>query len=336
MDFGTADWNLAAHPSGGVSHARQGLETYMVMIQESDNPLAAQPSRALQRADLLIAAALAAAAVYILSDAWRDILRIGLSDEECSYVLLAPVVIGWLAWVRRDRVLHEPVRHGWTGLAIIVLGWLIHHYGYIHDPVVWRAGAVMVAVGALVTGLGLNASWALAPALAACIFLIPVDPTGRINIAQPLQTAAAEVTQRVCDLFSMNVDRSGNLLSINGRGVTIAEACNGIRMVLTLFMVCYLVAFTMRLGVLARVVVLISSPLVAIVANVIRLVPTVWMFGHASEKAAERFHDVSGWVMTVLAFLLLMGLCAVLQDPDESRHPSLLNSSPQPSEGAVT
>lgn len=292
----------------------------------------ARRTHTFRASDWLVAGLMTVAAVLVMSDAWTDIVRIALSDEECSYVLLAPIVIGWLAWVRRDQLLQTPVRHGWVGLVIIVVGWLVHQYGYIHDPVIWRGGAVLVAVGSLVTALGLNASWVLAPALAACVFLIPVDPTGRINIAQPLQTVAAEVTQRICDFFSMNVDRSGNLLSINGKGVTIAEACNGIRMVLTLFMVCYVVAFTMRLGVVARTVVLVSSPLVAIVANVIRLVPTVWMFGHASEQAAERFHDVSGWVMTIVAFLLLMGLCALLQDSNESRS---RGSTQQAGEGAA-
>jgi hypothetical protein len=37
------------------------------------------------------------------------------------------------------------------------------------------------------------------------------------------------------------------------------------------------------------------------------------MFGHVSREAAESFHDVSGWIMTVLAFGLLMGLCWLLQ-----------------------
>jgi len=288
----------------------------MTTIAEPTSAPSIRQPRTLAAADLLAAGLMTAAAVLVMSDAWKDIARIGFSDEECSYVLLAPIVIGWLAWVRRDRAARQPVRRGWVGLLIMAVAWVVHGYGYVHDPVIWRAGAVLLAVGALVTALGLDVSWTLAPALAACVFLVPVDPTGRINLAQPLQTAAAEVTQRICEVFAMNVDRSGNLLSINGRDVTIAEACNGIRMVLTLFMVCYVVAFTLRLGVIARAVVLIASPLVAIVANVVRLVPTVWMFGHTSQESAERFHDISGWVMTVLAFLLLMGLCALLQDSD--------------------
>jgi exosortase len=270
-------------------------------------------SRAIGRPDLFVAAALIVAAIGVTYDAWKDIFRIGIKDEECSYVLLAPLVIGWLAWVRRPLLQNISVRAGWVGLVIMAAGWVVHWYGYLADPVIWRAGAVIVAAGAVVAVLGFDVSWKLAPSLAAFVFLIPVDPTGRYHVAQPLQTLTAGAAQRVCDLLGMYVDRTGNLLSINGVDVTVAEACNGMRMVLTLFMVCYVVAFTLPLRTYVRVLLLAASPLVAIVSNVVRLVPTVWMFGHTSVAAAEKFHDVSGWVMTVLAFGLLMAFCGMLR-----------------------
>jgi exosortase/archaeosortase family protein len=64
--------------------------------------------------------------------------------------------------------------------------------------------------------------------------------------------------------------------------------------------------YPMRRGV--RFLLLVCSPIVAIGSNVVRLVPTVYMFGHYSLDTAERFHNISGWVMTIVAFLFLMGL----------------------------
>jgi exosortase/archaeosortase family protein len=95
--------------------------------------------------------------------------------------------------------------------------------------------------------------------------------------------------------------------------VAIAEACNGMRMVFTLFLACYVFAFVTPLRPIARLTVLIISPLVAVVFNVIRLVPSIWVFGHASAGIAERFHTFSGWMMLVLAFLGLMSILKVLR-----------------------
>jgi exosortase len=278
-----------------------------------DAPLTKPGARLVTRRDLLLALVFTAASALIMHEAWRDIFRVGRADEECSYVLLAPFIIGWLAWVRKNELFRAKLRGGWAGLLILAMGWLVYWYGYIADPVIWRAGAVMTAVGAFVSVIGFEASFKLAPALIAAGFLVPVDPNGRYHVALPLQTITAQAAQQVCDVLGINVNRAGNLLSINGVDVTIAEACNGMRMLLTLFMVCYVVAFTLRLRAYVRIFLLAASPLVAIISNVARLVPTVWMFGHKSHEAAERFHDISGWVMTFLSFLLLMGFFRLLE-----------------------
>jgi exosortase len=280
-----------------------------------------RPNRAACRRDLAVALALGAAAAAVTLDGWADILRLGQANEELSYVLLAPVMIVWLAWTRRAKLAACRVRGGWVGLPILAGGWAAYWYGFMADPVLWRAGAVIAVVGAVVVALGRDVLWRFGPAFAAAVFLIPVSPTGRYRIATPLQTATARATEAACDLVGMNVQRSGDLLSVNGVGVTIAEACNGMRMILTLFMVCYVVAFTLRLRPHLRVLLLLVSPLVAVAANVLRLVPTVWMFGNRSAAAAEAFHDVSGWVMTALAFGLLMGVFHLLQRAGESGAP---------------
>jgi exosortase len=281
-----------------------------------------EPQRTISARDLLLAAALALLSGVILSDSWRDILRLGLANEELSYVLLAPVMIIWIAWNRRAALARCQLRGGWAGLAILLFGWFTYWYGFHVDPVLWRAGAIVVAVGAVVAVLGRDVLFRFAPAFAAAVFLIPISPNGRYRLAIPLQNATARVTQNVCDVLGIYVDRTGNLLTINGVDVTVAEACNGMRMILTLFLVVYVVAFTAPLKSWQRVLLLAASPLVAIVANVIRLVPTVWLFGHSSQETAQKFHDVSGWVMTIVAFLALMGVCKLMQrasDPESRK-----------------
>ena len=271
------------------------------------------PTSTISRADFLFTGLLAGAGALVMFDAWRDIWRLGTHSEELSYVLLAPIVIAWIAWSRAARIRECRPRGQWLGLLILLAGYGVYWYGFLADPVLWRAGAGMACVGAVVAALGTDVLRKFLPAFAAAVFLIPISPTGRYNIADPLQQATAAATQTVCDLLGIYVDRTGNLLTINDVDVTVAEACNGMRMVLTLFLVCYLVAFTVPLRTWVRVLLLAASPLVAIVTNVVRLVPTVWLFGHSSPETANTFHDVSGWGMTVLAFLLLMGVCTLLQ-----------------------
>jgi exosortase len=256
----------------------------------------------------VMALVLIAAAMFVGSEVWRDVWNYGLHDEESSQILLVPIVVAWIVWVRREGLSAcRPVGR-MPGAIMVGLGWLIHTVGNRHQvQSAWHGGALLMAVGALVTVVGREVFWKLLPAFGALIFLLPVPATGRHLVAYPLQTVTAHATQTLSEVLGMSVDRAGNLLSINGNNVAIVEACNGMRMIFTLLLVCYTFAFTTALPGYVRLLVLVGSPLIAVLCNVIRLVPTVYMFGHTSKAAAEAFHDAAGWVMLLVGYLLLMG-----------------------------
>ena len=47
--------------------------------------------------------------------------------------------------------------------------------------------------------------------------------------------------------------------------------------------------------------------------NVVRLVPTVWVYAHKSAKTGEVFHDVTGWLMLLVGFVFLTSIVRVLR-----------------------
>jgi hypothetical protein len=62
-----------------------------------------------------------------------------------------------------------------------------------------------------------------------------------------------------------------------------------------------------------RWTVVLVSPFVALVCNVVRLVPTLWLHGHASKETADAFHDYAGWCMIPLSFFMLMGVISLIE-----------------------
>jgi exosortase len=260
------------------------------------------------------ASALIATAVYIGKAALDDVLMIALSDPESSHVLLVPIVFAWLSWHHRQALRWEAPRQRWVGTCFIAGGWLLWSAGYRFEyQCFWHAGAISMALGALLTVTGVDPFLALLPAFGACVFLVPVPGIGRELVAAPLQRVTAEATQFTAELFGMNIQRTGSLLRINGIDVAVAEACNGMRLVFTLFMACYVFAFINPFRWQIRLLILLLSPVIAVAANVTRLVPTVWAYGRFSRESAEQLHDAAGWAMLVLAFLALTGLVRLLR-----------------------
>jgi len=268
-----------------------------------------------RRLRIILGVIAAIVAFLLMIRSWLDIINIGIRDEESGHVLLVPIVVIWLVWVRRGRLSRWSAEPSWLGPIFVGIGWFAWSFGYRQNNIhtLWHGGAILAALGAFLSFAGKGLLRKFFPAVAVLIFMIPVASARRHQIAAPLQTATATVTQATCETFGMHVDRSGSLLMINGHDVAVAEACNGMRMVLTLFLVCYVMAFTSALHLYVRLLVLLASPLVAVCCNVIRLTPTVWMFGNTSRETAERFHDISGWVMLFVAFFVLTGIVKVLK-----------------------
>lgn len=264
--------------------------------------------------DLVAALALTALGILVTLPAWADMHAIASGDEESSHIFLVPIVAAWLVWVRRGRLRYCQPKGMLLGPVMVALGWVLSTFGY-HNAIqsLWHGGAVLVAIGCIVSIIGRQVFFRFLPAFAVLVFLVPVPGSLRQQVAIPLQLATAHATQTLFELLGFAVERFGSQLTINGNAVAIAEPCNGLRMVFALVLVCYAFAFGEPLRNYVRVIILVASPLSAIACNVIRLLPTVWFYGYASPATADRFHDLSGWVMLGVAFLLLMGIIKLLR-----------------------
>lgn len=270
--------------------------------------------RAWRFSDGLWLAALTALAVGACWPVWQEIFSIALRNEEQSHILLTPVIVLWLVWVRRARMRQCRPAHSILGPITIALGWALIVWGFGKSiDLFMHAGALAVLVGSWLSVLGTDVFRRFLPALAVLIFLLPVPGRVRSEIAIPLQKYTAQASQWCLELFGVPLTRDGNLLSINGHEVAVAEACNGMRMVAALGLVtfAFVFSFPMRNG--ARLLILLFAPVIALLVNIIRLIPTVLMYGYASHDVADTVHDISGWIMLFVGLGVLYALLSLLR-----------------------
>ncbi|MCC7389720.1 MAG: exosortase/archaeosortase family protein [Phycisphaerales bacterium] len=264
--------------------------------------------------DLALLVGLTLLAVASCWPVWREIFSIATHSPEDSQILLAAPVAVWLAWLRRGRLRACGPSWSWFGPVLIIFGAVLERAGEASATEIARhAGIIAVALGAMLTVLGVRVMVAFLPALLALAFLMPVPGRLRQQIAVPLQEISAHLSQNLLDLFGFAVERSGNLLIINGEQVAVAEACNGMRMVSALALLSFAFVFSVPMRHQVRVLLLVASPVVALVVNIVRLVPTVLAYGHLSPGVADLIHDVSGWAVLGLAVVLLWGLLLLLR-----------------------
>ena len=241
-------------------------------------------------------------------DAWSHMVALGLYDDEASHAMLVPLIGAWLFLLRIGRLEQIKLRPSLAGAAIVLLGAIVYCQGYRTFNLELRdLGAVIVAIGCTMAALGMRFFRAFAVAILIFLFMVPLPGSWRLGLTAPLQTLAAAATQTILGWMGLGSERFGNLLTINGVQVTVAEACAGMRMTWSLVLVSYAFAFTTPLRPTVRGLVILCSPVLAIVCNVVRLVPTVWVYGNFSTETADTFHDLSGWGMLFLGYVLLVG-----------------------------
>ncbi|MGP1271836.1 MAG: exosortase/archaeosortase family protein [Phycisphaerales bacterium] len=264
--------------------------------------------------DGIVLAMLLLASIAAAWGAWSAIFRLGWYDPEQSHVLLAVPVAIWLAWIRRGRLINT--RPAWSpvGPVIIAFGWFLGDLGLRAGyDIFWHTGALLLVLGALTTIIGPRGMVRFAVPVVALFALLPIPGQIRLLIAQPLQEISAVCAQYLLDIAGVPVARSGNVLVLNGHEVAIAEACNGMRMVTALGVVSYTFAFSIPAKPVVRGFLLALSPLLAVIVNIVRLMPTVLFYGYADAGLADLFHDVSGWLMMGVALGVLWAFMRLLR-----------------------
>ncbi len=263
-----------------------------------------------------VAAALLAGAVGVAVtwNAWQEIYMFATRDEEASHIFLVIPVSLYMIWVRRMRLRHCRPSGTIIGPLMVGFGWWLSYYGFnFGKTYFYDIGALIVVLGCMFSVLGKQALFRFFPAVAVLVFLAPIPGTIRQAIALPLQSQTAKIAQTLLDIMGVQTELSGNQLSINHVPVTIVEACNGMRMVFPLFLITYAFSFGLPLRNGVRYFVLLMSPLTAIVCNVLRTLPLIWLYGNGSRNVADRFHDYSGWLMLPIAFCLLLAAIRLLE-----------------------
>jgi exosortase len=243
----------------------------------------------------------------------RDLMQIGINDPGKGYILLVPLVAAYLFWLRRSRLVGEMIGPSNYGPLIILAGGIAYWIGIYFDLMfLWHASGIIAIIGAVVTVFGHRLLAAFAPAFLVTFAMVPIPGRVQIALAQPLQGFASGFTAIVLDLVSVPAVRMGNTIEINGALVAVGEACNGMRLLVPLGLVMFVFVYSLPLKPAIRVSLLVASVPVALICNVLRLVPTSLAYGYYPESAIF-VHDVGGWMMLPLAIVILVTLVRVIE-----------------------
>jgi exosortase len=248
---------------------------------------------------------------------WQTLVRLveaWIGDGNYSHGFLIVPFALFFAWERRARLTAEPLRPAWSGLAVFVLGLLLLMAGLLGSELfVSRVSLIVTLTGLIAFLYGWRHVRIVAFPLAFLLLMIPLPAIIFNQIAFPLQLLASRVGQSAIAACHIPVLREGNVLILSNTSLEVAEACSGIRSLVSLLTLGLVYGYFMDSRLWVRTLVVLSTIPVAIVSNGARVAGTGMAAHWIGPAAAQGFlHEFSGWIVFIVAFLMILGIRALI------------------------
>lgn len=236
-------------------------------------------------------------------------------DPNFSHGFFVPLISLWIVWERRKQLRDLDIVPANVGILIVLWALFQLVVGVVGAEIfLARTSFVMLLGGLIVFCLGWK--WLKAVAFP-WLFLLTGIPLPAIvfnEIAFPMQLFASKVATgllRACDVPLLT---EGNVITLASVQLEVAEACSGIRSLVTLVTLALVYGYFMEKSVTRRVILALSAIPIAIAANAFRIFGTGICAQYWDPRAAQGFfHEFSGGVVFVLSLFLLLGTHALIK-----------------------
>lgn len=249
------------------------------------------------------------------------------TNPDYSHGFLVPLFSLALIWLRREH---------WTGPArsVSASAFAVGLVFLAFAAATQAAGVYMRMIsleavslpgylaGAVLCGGGWRAAKVAWPAVFFLGFMFPIPVEFSGIMSGVLQRVATIASTFVLQLLGLPAIAEGNVIWLSEKPINVAEACSGIRMLVSFFALTVGACLVMHRPLWEKAVVVLSAPVIAVLANVMRITATGLAHEFGSKESAEQIHDLAGLLMMAFGLAFLFVELAILSRvflPDEEQ-----------------
>jgi exosortase len=224
-----------------------------------------------------------------------------------SHGFLVPFFAAFLIWDKRKILKATPIRQTWSGIALIVFAIMVLILGvYGVELFTARISFILLMTGLIATFFGWGMVRELRFPLLVLVLAIPFPAILFNRITFPLQLLASKIASDILPFLGVPTLHEGNVIELPIMKLEVAEACSGIRSLMSLFTLAVFYGYFLEKTTKRRLILALASIPIAVTANVARIVGTGLCVQYWDpEKALGFFHEFSGWVMFVVSLACL-------------------------------
>ncbi len=248
---------------------------------------------------------------------------------EFSHGYMIPAISIYLVWRRKDSIAAAPRKPSAAGIwlaGVSLLLLLLANLGAVktvacYSLITLIAGIVLALYGGQVLRL------VLFP-IAFLLFMIPVFTFIMTPVTFAMRVVAARMATSTIAAMGVSIYRDGALIYLPNGVIEVADACSGIRSLFALLALGAVYAYLYQGKTWERISLFLAGIPIAVAANYVRVTFLTLMsyrFGVDATLPSDSWlenggpdwsaiiHDMSGFSVFVVAFMLLFGIGRVLE-----------------------
>ncbi len=238
------------------------------------------------------------------------------NDDNNSHGILIPPLALYFAWRKRGRWLSLPEAPCfWLGTLAALFSLAVYFVGRLGaEFFLSRTSGIILAASLILFFKGWQHLKLMSFPLGLLVLGIPIPALIFNTVSLPLQALASEMSAGFLSFCNVPVLREGNVLNLASTSLGVAEACSGLRSLVSLIALAVILGYLRWRGVWQKVLLVALAVPLALLLNILRIAITGLIADFWDVKYAMGFfHSFSGWLVFVVAFVALYGFSALIQ-----------------------
>jgi len=229
-----------------------------------------------------------------------------IDDNYSHGFLIIPLAL-YFTWERRTRLRAAVRQPNWIGVAVVLASLCSLLAGILGSELfLTRISVLGTIAGSILFLYGWHHLRILLFPVAFLLLMIPVPAIIFNQIAFPLQLFASRLGEMALMAFQIPVLREGNVINLANTSLEVAEACSGIRSLISLLTLGIVYGYFSDSRIWVRTMLALATFPIAIAANGFRVAGTgIAAHYYGSDAAQGFFHSFSGWLIFLAAFVML-------------------------------
>ncbi len=254
--------------------------------------------------------------VFVITymDAISSLVRTWIDRPSYSHGFLIPFISLYIIYSNRNKLAQLSIKPNLLGgLLLTITACLMLLIGKISSvEVLLRMSILLIIPGILLMHLGTDYLRKLTFPLAYLVFMVPIMDIFLTRLHWPSQVISAKMASWLLNFFNIPVVRDTHILHLPNISVEVAEACSGVRFLVSIVALGIPLAYFTQRQLWRKVVLIVLGIIIVIPVNSLR----VALIGLWAYRDGEILHGPShifqGLFVAIVGFIFLIILAYVL------------------------